>query len=280
MLISEALDAFRKMNKNLNKTQSCNFQTLRYTVANGPEIQEASFWMTALARSELDERERREAEAKEAGPSVTIVREPVSAFAQEWLDNKRKREAEKEARKRKADVGSCATLPLPLDELRAADAAAAAARAEKHLPVGTNGEADGDGVSGDVDDDDGEGEGDEEEDDDTEERDPVKLWQEGWKERYYLFKFQTSTADKAFVTGLTREYVRGLCFVLQYYFQVLHLNLQLIIVFVLLCACWLATCMGCVGMQCCRVFKCSFNYSLVVVYICSMTFFSLKGTRT
>ena len=212
-----------------------SFKPFRYTIANGPEVQEASFWMTALARSELDERERREAEAKEGGPGITIAREPVSAFAQEWLDNKRKREAEKEARKRKADDGSGAALPLPLDELRAAEAAAAAAaaRAAKSLSVGTTGDADGGSVG--ADDDDGEGEGDEEEDEDAEDRDPVKLWQEGWKERYYLFKFQTSTADKAFVTELTREYVRGLCFVLQYYFQVSHRNLQFSIIFSFVC---------------------------------------------
>lgn len=49
--------------------------------------------------------------------------------------------------------------------------------------------------------------------------DQVRLWEEGWKERYYLHKFQVNATDGDFKGELIKEYVKGLCWVLEYYFQ-------------------------------------------------------------
>ena len=51
------------------------------------------------------------------------------------------------------------------------------------------------------------------------EQDKIRLWEEGWKERYYLHKFQVNATDGAFKGTLIHEYVKGLCWVLEYYFQ-------------------------------------------------------------
>ena len=46
------------------------------------------------------------------------------------------------------------------------------------------------------------------------------LWKEGHKKRYYESKFAVGPDDIDFRTKITTEYVRGLCWVLQYYYQV------------------------------------------------------------
>ncbi|XP_031572714.1 5'-3' exoribonuclease 2-like [Actinia tenebrosa] len=61
--------------------------------------------------------------------------------------------------------------------------------------------------------------------DDDEEKDPpdnIRLWEDGWKERYYTNKFGVSEADESyedFRTKVADAYVEGLCWVLQYYYQ-------------------------------------------------------------
>lgn len=60
--------------------------------------------------------------------------------------------------------------------------------------------------------------------DDGEESDPepednVKLWEEGWKDRYYKNKFDVDSEDVAFRHQVANHYVRGLCWVLRYYYQ-------------------------------------------------------------
>ncbi|XP_057304692.1 5'-3' exoribonuclease 2-like [Hydractinia symbiolongicarpus] len=54
--------------------------------------------------------------------------------------------------------------------------------------------------------------------------DHIRLWEEGWKERYYLHKFGVSKdLDPKYFLRFRKhvadEYVLGLCWVLQYYFQ-------------------------------------------------------------
>nr|XP_054920621.1 5'-3' exoribonuclease 2 homolog [Dermacentor andersoni] len=55
---------------------------------------------------------------------------------------------------------------------------------------------------------------DEEEDDIDDE---VRLWEPGWRQRYYVAKFDVSSNDEAFPHHLAREYTEGLCWVLRYY---------------------------------------------------------------
>ncbi|THH33760.1 hypothetical protein EUX98_g365 [Antrodiella citrinella] len=49
--------------------------------------------------------------------------------------------------------------------------------------------------------------------------DTVKLWEPGYRERYYRQKFGTEEADTAFKKELTLRYVEGMAWVLQYYYQ-------------------------------------------------------------
>lgn len=59
---------------------------------------------------------------------------------------------------------------------------------------------------------------DEEEDNDP--SDTVRLWEEGWRERYYKSKFNVDQIDvDTFRVEVAHHYARGLCWVLQYYYQ-------------------------------------------------------------
>ncbi|XP_060564617.1 5'-3' exoribonuclease 2-like isoform X3 [Ruditapes philippinarum] len=56
-------------------------------------------------------------------------------------------------------------------------------------------------------------------DSDPEPEDDVKLWEDGWKDRYYKNKFDVGSEDIAFRHNVANHYVRGLCWVLRYYYQ-------------------------------------------------------------
>lgn len=60
---------------------------------------------------------------------------------------------------------------------------------------------------------------DNDEDDDDEPEDDVKLWEDGWKDRYYKSKFNVDNNDIKFRYLVANHYVRGLCWVLRYYYQ-------------------------------------------------------------
>lgn len=49
--------------------------------------------------------------------------------------------------------------------------------------------------------------------------DNVRLWEDGYQDRYYKQKFDRDPDDVAFRHGVARAYVEGLAWVLQYYFQ-------------------------------------------------------------
>ena len=57
-------------------------------------------------------------------------------------------------------------------------------------------------------------------DSDSEPEDNVRLWEQGWKERYYNNKFGVPSDDDEFTCSLAEQYTRGLCWVLGYYYQV------------------------------------------------------------
>ncbi|KAG9306851.1 hypothetical protein G9A89_005752 [Geosiphon pyriformis] len=52
-----------------------------------------------------------------------------------------------------------------------------------------------------------------------ESQDTVRLWEPGFKERYYRSKFHVELSDTQFRREVVKNYVEGLCWVLQYYFQ-------------------------------------------------------------
>ncbi|XP_035278662.1 5'-3' exoribonuclease 2 isoform X2 [Anguilla anguilla] len=56
-------------------------------------------------------------------------------------------------------------------------------------------------------------------DSEPEPEDNVRLWEEGWKQRYYKNKFDVDVTDEAFRRKVVRSYVEGLCWVLRYYYQ-------------------------------------------------------------
>jgi len=58
-----------------------------------------------------------------------------------------------------------------------------------------------------------------EEVDDDEPYDDVRLWEDGWKERYFRTKFDVSMKDYEFRRNVVSCYVQGLCWVLAYYYQ-------------------------------------------------------------
>ncbi|PPR02491.1 hypothetical protein CVT24_002040 [Panaeolus cyanescens] len=53
----------------------------------------------------------------------------------------------------------------------------------------------------------------------VEQEDTIKLWEPGYKERYYRQKFGVELTDKEFRKEVTKHYVEGLCWVLHYYYQ-------------------------------------------------------------
>ncbi|KAK4144137.1 exoribonuclease 2 [Dichotomopilus funicola] len=55
--------------------------------------------------------------------------------------------------------------------------------------------------------------------DDEEPTDTVRLWEEGYADRYYEQKFKVDAKDIAFRHKVARAYVEGLAWVLMYYFQ-------------------------------------------------------------
>ncbi|CAL7949582.1 unnamed protein product [Xylocopa violacea] len=62
----------------------------------------------------------------------------------------------------------------------------------------------------------------EETDDESEDdqaHDEVRLWEDGFKDRYYESKFDVSPDNLAFRNNVALQYVRGLCWVLRYYYQ-------------------------------------------------------------
>ncbi|XP_054618289.1 5'-3' exoribonuclease 2 isoform X2 [Dunckerocampus dactyliophorus] len=56
-------------------------------------------------------------------------------------------------------------------------------------------------------------------DDEPEPEDNVRLWEEGWKQRYYKTKFDVDLSDANFRRKVVQSYVEGLCWVLRYYYQ-------------------------------------------------------------
>ncbi|KAJ3373980.1 5'-3' exoribonuclease 2 [Kappamyces sp. JEL0680] len=49
--------------------------------------------------------------------------------------------------------------------------------------------------------------------------DDVRLWEDGWKQRYYEKKFEVDVGDEKFRQTVVKSYVEGLCWVLKYYYQ-------------------------------------------------------------
>ncbi|WVQ81281.1 5'-3' exoribonuclease 2 [Cryptococcus sp. DSM 104549] len=49
--------------------------------------------------------------------------------------------------------------------------------------------------------------------------DDVKLWEPGYRERYYERKFGVPLSDTETISKVTRSYMEGLCWVLEYYYQ-------------------------------------------------------------
>jgi 5'-3' exonuclease len=47
-----------------------------------------------------------------------------------------------------------------------------------------------------------------------------RLWEDGWKQRYYKVKFDVSEDDVNFRLTVAKHYVIGLQWVLKYYYQV------------------------------------------------------------
>ncbi|KAM6915509.1 5'-3' exoribonuclease 2 [Xenentodon cancila] len=59
----------------------------------------------------------------------------------------------------------------------------------------------------------------EDSDSEPEPEDNVRLWEEGWKQRYYKNKFDVHVTDEDFRRKVVQSYVEGLCWVLRYYYQ-------------------------------------------------------------
>lgn len=59
----------------------------------------------------------------------------------------------------------------------------------------------------------------EDEEEDPQANDEVRLWESGFKDRYYESKFDVGSDNVQFRYSVALQYVRGLCWVLQYYYQ-------------------------------------------------------------
>ncbi|CAH2044821.1 unnamed protein product, partial [Iphiclides podalirius] len=60
---------------------------------------------------------------------------------------------------------------------------------------------------------------DQDDEDDEDKHDEVRLWEDGFKERYYESKFEVAKDNLEFRYRVALQYVRGLCWVLRYYYQ-------------------------------------------------------------
>lgn len=58
-----------------------------------------------------------------------------------------------------------------------------------------------------------------EDSDDDQAHDEVRLWEDGFKNRYYESKFDVPVNNLEFRYSIALQYVRGLCWVLRYYYQ-------------------------------------------------------------
>jgi 5'-3' exoribonuclease 2 len=58
-----------------------------------------------------------------------------------------------------------------------------------------------------------------EEEEDDQAHDEVRLWEDGFKDRYYESKFDVTPDNLQFRYSVALQYVKGLCWVLQYYYQ-------------------------------------------------------------
>ncbi|KAL7740217.1 hypothetical protein ACLKA6_003920 [Drosophila palustris] len=56
-------------------------------------------------------------------------------------------------------------------------------------------------------------------DEEEEDNDEVRLWEDGFKSRYYESKFDVAPENLQFRYAVALQYVRGLCWVLKYYYQ-------------------------------------------------------------
>ncbi|KAM8946340.1 5'-3' exoribonuclease 2 isoform 2-T2 [Pelodytes ibericus] len=56
-------------------------------------------------------------------------------------------------------------------------------------------------------------------DSEPEPEDNIRLWEDGWKQRYYKNKFDVDASDEKFRRKVVKSYVEGLCWVLRYYYQ-------------------------------------------------------------
>ena len=54
---------------------------------------------------------------------------------------------------------------------------------------------------------------------DDQAHDEVRLWEDGFKDRYYESKFDVMPDNMQFRYSVALQYVKGLCWVLQYYYQ-------------------------------------------------------------
>ncbi|MEE6474731.1 hypothetical protein FKM82_010476 [Ascaphus truei] len=59
----------------------------------------------------------------------------------------------------------------------------------------------------------------EDSDSEPEPEDNIRLWEDGWKQRYYKNKFDVDASDEKFRRKVVQSYVEGLCWVLRYYYQ-------------------------------------------------------------
>lgn len=59
----------------------------------------------------------------------------------------------------------------------------------------------------------------EDNEDDDQAHDEVRLWEDGFKDRYYESKFDVSPDNLEFRYNVALQYVKGLCWVLRYYYQ-------------------------------------------------------------
>lgn len=58
------------------------------------------------------------------------------------------------------------------------------------------------------------------ESEEEESNDEIRLYESGWKERYYQAKFGMSETNVEFRRKVAWAYAEGLCWVLKYYYQV------------------------------------------------------------
>lgn len=209
-----------KTNGYLTKSGEVNLDRVQMILRDLGMVEDEIF--SSRQKREIQFRERNKAMNKRKGDAPNFSRMNNSQFAPTQLGKGQQPKAINNIRNeianiRKANLQSDQALEKFLEPTGSSEAKAAkpsGSRKRKH----EEDEVDSTTKIA-VIDTEGAGATEEEEEEDPDANDEVRLWEDGFKDRYYESKFDVGPDNLQFRYSVALQYVRGLCWVLKYYYQ-------------------------------------------------------------